>query len=391
MPTLADSTIFTFAPPGRIIFGPDCARELPSLTASLGSRALLVRGPRNPNAAASAHVLKHAGLLADEFIVAGEPTTDDINAGRTVAQTVSADVIVAVGGGSVIDAAKAIAALCTNPGDIFRYLETIGDAQPLLHSPLPCIAVPTTAGTGAEVTFNAVIASPTHCVKVSLRHVNLAPRIALVDPLLTHSLPPDPTAASGMDAITQLIEAYVSRQATLITDLFCREGLIRAAHALPRAFQHGDDARARADMSLAALLSGLALANARLGAVHALAGPLGGLLHAPHGALCGRLLPFVTQANISALRESTDPYAPFSLARYAEIARFVGAGSNPEDVVTWADALAQSLRIPPLSSYGLTNEHFSQVISQALAASSMKTNPVPLTPSHLSSLLRRAL
>jgi len=382
---------FSFAAPGRIIFRCGSLLSVAEHAASLGARALLLSSPRNPHAAAAALSLAAARLLAAHSHISGEPAIDDIRTGLRAAQNARADMLVAIGGGSVIDAAKAIAAFLTNPGDIYDYLETIGRALPLAHPPLPCLAVPTTAGTGAEVTFNAVLFSPPHNVKVSLRHPQLAPRIVLIDPQSTLSLPPPLTAATGMDALTQLIEAFVSHAANPITDMFCREGLSRAARALPRAYAHGDDLAARADMSFAALLSGLALANAKLGAVHGLAGPLGGLLRAPHGAICGRLLPFVMHANIAALRTANTPSSSASLARFADIARLTGAGSTPEDAAAWAAQLSHNLRIPPLSSYGLSSAHFSRLIPAALAASSMKGNPIPLSPAQLHELLSRAL
>jgi len=390
MTTAADLQ-FSFAAPGRIIFRCGSLHSVAEHAAALGSRALLVCSPRNPHARAAAALLDTAHLLAAHWHVSNEPSTDDIRAGVRCARDSHADVIVALGGGSVIDAAKAIAAFLTNPGDIYDYLETVGRALPLAHPPLPSLAVPTTAGSGAEVTFNAVLYAPEHHVKVSLRHPQLAPRIVLVDPALTVSLPPEITAATGMDALTQLIEAFVSHAANPLTDMFCREGLTRAARALPRAYAHGDDLAPRADMSFAAMLSGLALANAKLGAVHGLAGPLGGLLRAPHGAICGRLLPFVMLANIAALRNAHTPSATAALARFAHIARLTGAGSTPEDAAAWASHLSATLNIPPLASLGLTPALIPAVIPHALNASSMKGNPIPLSPAQLHELLSRAL
>lgn len=382
---------FSFAAPGKIIFGCGCSQSLADHAAALGSRILLVSSARNPHAAAAADLLRAKRLLAAQWHISYEPFLDDVRGGVDCARAAHVDALVAVGGGSVIDAAKAIAAFITNTGDIFDYLETIGRAHPLTHTPLPCLAVPTTAGTGAEVTFNAVLSSPWHHVKVSVRHPQLAPRLVLIDPALTATMSASVTAATGMDAITQLIEAFVSRDANPVTDMFCREGLQRAVTALPRAYAAGGDLAARADMSFAAMLSGLALANAKLGAVHGLAGPLGGMLRAPHGALCGRLLPFVMHANIAALRAASDDAAARGLDRYAELARLTRAGVTPEDAAAWACELSAQLRIPPLSSYGLTPAHIPAVIPAAQAASSMKGNPVTLSPSQLHTILSRAL
>ena len=196
-----------------------------------------------------------------------------------------------------------MAALLTNEGDLSDYLEVVGKGRPLQNPAAPCIAVPTTAGTGAEVTYNAVLGVPDQHVKVSMRSPLMLPRWAIVDPLLTHSMPPELTASTGLDALTQLIEAFVSNKANPLTDGVCREGLQRAGRSLRRAFEDGSDAEAREDMSLASLFSGMALANAKLGAVHGFAGPLGGMTDAPHGVICGKLLPYVMQANVRALQD----------------------------------------------------------------------------------------
>lgn len=210
--------------------------------------------------------------------------------------------VIGLGGGSVLDAGKAIAALVTNLGNVFDYLEVIGKGQPLVNAPLPFIAIPTTAGTGTEVTRNAVLGSPAHGVKVSLRSPMMLPSLAIVDPELTYGLPPEITASSGLDALTQLIEPFVSVKANPMTDAICREGIRHAAKSLRTVYHNGADASAREGMSLASLFGGLALANAALGAVHGFAGPLGGMLNAPHGAICAKLLPLVMEVNIKVLR-----------------------------------------------------------------------------------------
>ena len=221
---------------------------------------------------------------------------------RELAREQHVDVVVAIGGGSAIDLAKAVAALATNGGDPLDYLEVIGRGQPLVRRPLPFIAVPTTAGAGAEVTRNAVLASPGDGVKASLRSPLMLPRLALVDPELTLTLPRDVTAATGMDALAQLLEPYVSVRANPITDPLCLDGLARVARSLRRAWTDGADLDARTDMSLAALFGGLALANAGLGAVHGFAAAIGGRFDAPHGAVCAALLPDVVRANVAGAR-----------------------------------------------------------------------------------------
>jgi alcohol dehydrogenase class IV len=270
-------------------------------------------------------------------------------------------------------------------------LEVIGRGQPLTRRAAPYIAIPTTAGTGTEVTRNAVLASPEHRVKVSLRSALMLPRVALVDPLLTLSLPPAITASTGLDAFTQVTEPYVSHLANPATDALCREGIRRAARSLRRAYEQGDDADAREDMSLAALFGGLALANARLGAVHGFAGPMGGMFHAPHGAICGTLLPHVMAVNVDVLQKR-DPQNP-ALQHYAEIAATLTADpeASAADGVAWVAELCRTLQVPTLASYGVTAADFPAVIEKASRSSSMKGNPIQLTPGEMREILGRAL
>jgi len=251
--------------------------------------------------------------------------------------------------------------------------------------------VPTTAGTGAEVTRNAVLASPEHRVKVSLRSPLILPHVAVVDPLLTYSMPPAVTASTGLDALTQVLEPYVSGLANPLTDTVCREGLTRAARSLRRAFEDGTDAGARLDMALASLFGGLALANAKLGAVHGFAGVLGGMYGAPHGVICGRLLPFVTEANIRALqaRDRDNP----ALARYDEISRIVTGNTlaTADDGIAWIQALGDALQVPGLAAYGLAPSDFSVIVEKTSRSSSMRGNPVKLTHEEMAEILDQAL
>jgi alcohol dehydrogenase class IV len=298
--------------------------------------------------------------------------------------------VIGFGGGSAIDAAKAIAALLTNPGALLDYLEVIGQAQPLQRQAAPMIAIPTTAGTGAEVTRNAVLASPPHLVKVSLRSPLMLPTLAVVDPELTLALPPDVTASTGLDALTQLIEPFVSARANPLTDAICREGLRRAARSLQRAVEHGEDRDAREDMAVASLFGGLALANAALGAVHGFAGAVGGMFPAPHGAVCAALLAEVMDMNLRALRQRA-PASP-ALARYEEVARLLTGNdrASAQDGVLWVRYLIAALRIPPLGAYGVKPEDVPALCAKAAAASSMKGNPIALDPAELDEILTRA-
>jgi alcohol dehydrogenase class IV len=292
---------FEFATAGRILFGPGSHEELGSIAGEFGKRALIVHGS---NAARAKPLLVALGAAKMEyscFEVRGEPTVEQIADGVNQARLAESELIVGFGGGSVIDSAKAIAGLATNPGAILDYLEVIGKGKQLSVPALACVAIPTTAGTGAEVTRNSVLASLEHRVKVSLRSPFLLPRLAIVDPKLTIDLPPSVTASTGLDAFTQLIEPYVSIRANPVTDGFCIEGMRRVARSLRRAYDEGQDLQAREDMALASLFGGLALANAGLGAVHGFAAPVGGMFHAP-GAVCAALLPHVTAVNLRAAR-----------------------------------------------------------------------------------------
>ena len=267
---------FEFATSSRVVFGPGTLVELGGLVAGMGRRTLVVTGRTPERAGPLFEILKEQGIDYVVFPVEGEPTTETVRKGTQLAREAGCDMVVGFGGGSALDAGKAVAALLTNGGDPLDYLEVVGRGRPLTRPSAPYVAVPTTAGTGSEVTRNAVLLSPEHRVKVSLRSHLMLPRLALVDPELTRTLPPEVTASTGMDALTQLIEPYVSNRANPMTDAICREGMRRAARSLLRAYEHGEDPEAREDMSLASLFGGMALANAKLGAVHGFAGPIGG-------------------------------------------------------------------------------------------------------------------
>ncbi len=280
---------FEFATANRIIFGAGKLNGLGDQLKGRAKRLLLVTGRSSDAIPRVREILSAQGIPFDEFALHGEPTVDTASEGVKLALEHGCDMVIGLGGGSVLDAGKAIAALATNPGDVLDYLEVVGKGQALINAPLTYIAIPTTAGTGTEVTRNAVLESPAHGVKVSLRSPLMLPSVALVDPELTYTLPPAITASTGLDALTQLIEPFVSVKANPLTDAICREGIRHAARSLRRAYENGADQEAREGMSLASLFGGMALANSALGAVHGFAGPLGGMLHAPHGAICAKL------------------------------------------------------------------------------------------------------
>ena len=379
---------FEFATAGRVIVGAGRSAELPGLLAGYGTRVLVCTGASPYR---HADLLSGLGLPTLVFPVAGEPTVDLARAAVAAAREHGADVVAAIGGGSVIDTGKAAAMLLGNGGDPLDYLEVIGGGQAISRPSAPCVAVPTTAGTGAEVTANAVLASPDHQVKASLRAAAMLPRAALVDPLLTMSCPPQVTAASGMDALTQCLEPFVSPQASPLSDAMAREGIRRAATGLRRAYADGSDLAARADMAVASLAGGMALANAKLGAVHGLAGVLGGTVAVPHGAACAALLAPVIEANVAALRAAGPPVHP-ALARYAEAAALLTGdpAATIEDGVAWVRRTLAQLAIPGLSAFGLVPEQADGIAAQALRSSSMRGNPAPLTEAGLRAILARA-
>jgi len=380
---------FEFATANQIIFGPDTLREVGAKAAGWGRSALVCLGIPEERASGLWTDLREHGLSVTVLPVTHEPTVDTIVQGVELARQRGCDVVIGLGGGSALDSAKAVAALYTNPGDVLDYLEVVGQGRSLAQPPLPVLAIPTTAGTGAEVTRNAVIGAPAQRVKVSLRSPFLLPRLALVDPVLTYGLPPAVTASTGMDALTQLIEPYLSARANPVTDAFCRQGLSLAARSLRRAYEI-DDPAARCDMSLAALLGGLALANAGLGVVHGFAGVLGGMLQAPHGALCAALLPHGLQANFQAL-QARQPGHP-ALSRFGDVSRILlGREADAPAMIAWIDDLRQALQIPTLGQLGLLPAQFPAVVENTLRASSTKANPIVLSPEELWTILQQAL
>lgn len=381
---------FEFATAARIVFGRGAIADLPKLVRDFGSRVFLVTGRNTDRAAPVISALQGGGMDCSVFPVHGEPTLEIVRRGAREAQQ-NRDLVVGFGGGSAIDAAKAIAALATNSGEPLDYLEVIGQARPLQHNPLPFIAIPTTAGTGAEVTRNAVLGSPEHGVKASLRSPLMLANVALVDPDLTLDVPPEVTASTGLDTLTQLIEPYVSIRANAMTDLFCLEGLRRVAASLEKAFHNGRDAGARESMSLASLLSGLALANAGLGVVHGFASALGGMLEAPHGALCAAVLPHATAVNIRALRARNQHSE--ALRRYEGIACILTGeiDAGADDAATWIAALCEKFSVPNLRRYNLDQGQIPELVAKAARASSTKANPLPLTTNELTEIAERAL
>lgn len=430
---------FDFFSPARVAFGRGRLAELGPTAASLGRHALLVTGRASARASGLldevCRLLAAAGVGATPFAVAGEPEVETVDRAAEAARAGGCDLVIAVGGGSCLDAAKAAALLASNGGSALDYLEVIGGGRKPERPGLPLVAVPTTAGTGAEATRNAVLGHAPSGRKASLRHAFLLPRVALVDPALTDGLPPAVTAASGLDALTQLLEAYLSRGANPLTDAMALDGLRRAARALPAACAaaaaaaNGKPAQdpaaaatARDEMALAALASGICLGSAGLGVIHGISGPLGGRFPIPHGLACAALLPHAFAANARALlapdgaggRAATPggiaPGAPSPSARkFVPLARALGLplpdggrngdeagdGGDPraaaEAVTAYLGDLVRRLEVPRLSAYGVTRESLGDIARDALGSSSSRTNPVDLTAAQVEGILAAAL
>jgi alcohol dehydrogenase class IV len=379
---------FEFATAQRIIFGRGVLSEVMTLIEGRGQRPMIVTGRDGSRSQSLLDLIRSRGYQSISHSIAEEPSIEAIRTAALRARTENIDFIIAFGGGSVLDAGKAIAALAANEGDPLDYFEVIGQGRALIQRPLPCIAIPTTAGTGSEVTRNAVLTSLEHGLKVSLRHEWMLPAVALIDPELTLSVPPPITASTGLDALTQLIEPYLSIKANPMTDALCLEGIRRAVRSLQRAWECGDDLDAREDMALASLLGGMALANAGLGAVHGLAAPLGGAAPVPHGVACAALLPLVLGANLKSMHAGDS-----ALIKFKTLAGLLTGDpfAEPKDGVRWTKALVEKLQIPRLREFGLKEADLEAIAEKGMAASSMKANPVKLDRETLIRLLRMAL
>jgi alcohol dehydrogenase class IV len=382
---------FEFATATRIIFGRGKFNKIGEYISKYGHRTFIVCGSFFENNSVLREILEDKKINYQFFSMNHEPTVEIVQSGVEEARKFCPEFIIGVGGGSALDCGKAISALYTNTKEIFEYLEIIGSGNPLNKTPLPFIAVPTTAGTGAEVTKNAVLESPEHGVKVSLRHDKMFPDLALIDPELTASMPLDVTAFTGMDALTQTIEPYVSKMSNPLTDSICIEGIRRAALHLLRVYKDGNDLEGRENMSLVSLFGGLALANAKLGAVHGFAGPFGGMYKAPHGAVCARLLPFVMKKNIETL-EQREPHSEI-LGRYRKISQLLTKKMDADiyDGINWIMELIGLMDIPRLSKYGFQEDAIPELIRKSKNASSMKGNPIKLTDNEMESILREAI
>lgn len=373
-------TAFSFMTATEILFGRGQAAAAPARVAALGRHVMLVHGAEPRRSDGLAAGLIAAGCTVSRFPVGHEPDIALVDSGVRLARATGAQVVVALGGGAVIDTGKAVAALVPASRPMIDHLEVVGLGLALDAAPLPFVAMPTTAGTGAEVTRNAVIGVPEHRRKVSLRDPRMLPRLAIVDPALTDGCPRGVTLASGLDAITQVIEPYVCTRANAVTDALCRDAIPRGLLALRRMME-AEDQHARDELAWVSLCGGLALANAGLGAVHGLAGPLGGLTGAAHGALCGALLPAVLRANRRAV---TDPAL---LARLDQVAGWIGAIFGGEGMDEASARLAGWSRAAGLPGLAVAEADRQPAAEAALSSSSMKANPARLSAADLIAVL----
>ena len=381
---------FGYATASEIIFGSGSFDQIGIHIAGKYKNALVVCGKNNNNASKLLNILHTEQINGMIFNIITEPTIEVIQKGIELGREIDCDVVFGIGGGSAIDSAKAIAAMIPNEGALLNYLEVIGHGNPLVQLPIPCIAIPTTSGTGAEVTKNSVIKSTEKKVKVSLRSDKMYPVLALIDPKLALSMPQNITASTGIDALTHLMETFVSNQSNPFIDMLCREGMKRIGRSLENAYENGNNLEAREDMAMASLLGGMALANVKLGAVHGFAGPMGGMFPIPHGEICACLLPAVMEINSEAL---TDNAQKEYLEKYREVAQIFTGIKNAEivDGIHQIKNLVKKLGIPKLSNFGISENDFPELIENARNSSSMKGNPVKLTNEQLCSILEKSM
>jgi alcohol dehydrogenase class IV len=375
---------FSILQPGRILFGRGVAAQAVGLVSGIGTRVLLVQGASASRSDWLAEGLTGQGAVVTRLSCGTEPTLPMLLSSLALGRAAAPDVVVALGGGAVIDLAKALAALIPATGDPMDHLEVVGKGLPLTAAPLPFVALPTTSGTGAEVTKNAVIGLPEHGRKVSLRDDRMIARVAIVDPALTDHCPRAVTLASGLDALTQVIEPYASCKATPYTDAITRPAIAPGLAALMRLME-GEDAGARDALAWTSLVGGLALANSGLGAVHGFAGVIGGTTGAPHGAICGALLGPVLAMN----RARTEGAARMRLDQVCAILG-EGLGVSSDDAPAALTAWARAAGLPRLRDMGLDPRTHHAVAEASQITSSMKGNPVALSVPDLVAVLDQA-
>lgn len=376
--------MFEIASPGRVVFGRGCRSQTGPALQALGARRILLVTGRSPDRGDRLCATLSSSVV--RLAIPSEPTIAMVEAGRALVLREKCEAVVALGGGSAIDAGKAIAALTGTDGAILDYMEVVGKGLPLPRPGIPFIAIPTTAGTGAEVTRNSSFSSAETQVKASLRSPFMLPILALVDPDLLEGMPKAVLAASGLDAFSHLVESFVSHRATPFTLSLARDGIPRVVRSLRHAYEHGLDDQSRDDLACASLFGGFCLANSGLGAIHGFASPLGGIWNVAHGVACAVLLPAVMRKNREALA-ARDPDSPLHL-RYQELDGLLGQHSNSTPFIA---ELVQDLGIPSLSTFGLQQENLPFLVEKAKAASSMRGNPIVLTDEELMEILHHSL
>lgn len=379
---------FDLGAPSDIRFGAGRVTEVPDVVAGWqADQVLLVTGRSPGRALGLIDALRSRGIAVRTFGTDGEPSVEVVREG--VARAARCDAVIGYGGGSAIDVAKAVAILAPTGADPLDHLEVIGEGRPITVPGLPCVAIPTTAGTGSEVTRNAVLSA--EGAKASLRSPLMLPKVAVVDPDLLDGVPSATVAASGMDALAQVIEPFLSRKANPFTDALARDGIVRSARSLRRAYRDGMvDASVREDLAVTSLFGGLCLANAGLGAVHGFAAALGARLGAPHGAVCAAVLAPAVEVNLRAVRERAVDGT--TLPRLSELAVLLTGNptAQPEAAIGWLADLAAELQIPALGAYGLTDADTGEVVIATQRASSMKGNPIDLTDDEVAEILDRS-
>jgi alcohol dehydrogenase class IV len=382
---------FDLAVPADIRFGAGRVSEVPEALAELGAnRVLVVTGRTTSRADRIRSALTEANISSVVFGVATEPSIERVRAAVALLAESGCDAVLGFGGGSALDVAKAVAVLATSGTDPLDHLEVIGSGRPIERPGLPCVAVPTTAGTGSEVTRNSVLSGSG--VKASLRSPLMLPKVALVDPDLLAGVPKSTIASSGMDALSQLIEPFLSKRANPFSDALARDGIRRSARSLRRGYEDAmEDPGVREDLALASLFGGLCLANSGLGAVHGLAAAAGARLSAPHGAVCAAVLAAAMDINVRAMQERASDHP--ALRRTTEVAVLLTEEPDaiPEDAIAWLEQLTTALSIPGLASYGLNEPEIAEVVASAQKASSMRGNPIELSDDEVTEILTRSL
>jgi alcohol dehydrogenase class IV len=379
--------MFQFMTATRIIFGEGALQSSLSIINQFGYSVLLVTGRDTQRAIPILNYLKAQGMRYQHVAITGEPNITMVEETAILGRKFKPDMVIAIGGGSVLDMGKALAAIIPNHGDVYDYVEVVGRNVPLKAKPLHYIAIPTTASTGSEVTRNAVLKSGQDKVKVSLRSPDMLADVAIVDPTLTYDTDPYTSGRGAMDAFTHLMEAYVCGEPNPLTDMVCEEGLRRLSCSVIAGCKHNDH-KARSDLSFAALLGGMAITNAKLGAAHGLAAALGGKLDAPHSVITARLAPHVMQENIDAAKKAgrTDV-----INRYRKLAQLVTGrtNANEHDGVLWVKMVLDKLELPSLGQFGVCQTSFEQVASDALKSVAIKGNPLPLNQERLIYILKQ--